>query len=157
MRPFDAPSATNPVPWMHALGRCLAWLAHVGILSLRVPVRTVLRTCVKRAAFPRCISAHFRVSFADVDPVCFSPGLKAPVQQPYLHVSPLSAHVASVSLELIRKPFLSSSLSPLPSPILSSASSWRAFGACGALPDLWLPTCALLAIPYSSASVRRAA
>lgn len=138
MRPFDAPSATNPVPWMHALVRCLAlpMLAIRTILSLFVPVRTVLRTCVKRAAFPRCISVHFRVSFADVDPVCFSPGLKGPpVQQPYLHMFPPLTHVASVSLELIRKPFLYSPLlsSPISFPILSYASPWRAFGACGAL------------------------
>ncbi|KAL6701053.1 hypothetical protein J3F84DRAFT_139302 [Trichoderma pleuroticola] len=96
------------------------------------------RTCVKRAAFPRCISVHFRVSFADVDPMCFSPGFKAPSSttiSPYL--PPLSPRCLCVpGIDLQAFPFLSSSLlsSPLPFPILSSASSWRAFSACGALP-----------------------
>lgn len=59
---------------------------------------------------------------------------------------PPLTHVASVSLELIRKPFLYSPLlsSLLPLSILSFATSWRL-----AVHYLWLPTCALLAIPYS--------
>jgi hypothetical protein len=87
-----------------ALLACYLLVVRRGLVTLCICTST--STCIERAASPRCISVHFRVSCLDVH-VCFFARPQRTCSATNISISSPSTHIASVFLELSRKSLLS--------------------------------------------------